>query len=453
MVIDRFPYGRAPFWLAVLALSTIVLLLFAQRESEAKPDLVFAIHAPNHVESYSELIPRFEAKHGVKVRLQLVNNRALETRLQNAMLAGTPVPDIVELSEKGLGYFTRGPLKDVGFLDLTDRLDGEGYRERLVESRLSLWTSRGRTFALPHDVHPVSLMYRPDLVERLGIDVKRLVTWDDFVEAGQRMVRQSATNGVVKHYMIDLPNSAPWGLLMLMLQRGIGLFDAGGNIAFNGPATVDTIEWYIHQTAGPNRIAFECGWGQPLFKAMLDGLALFYIAPDWRTNAVALDAPHLKGKFRLMPLPAWEPGGRRTSVWGGTGLAIARSTAKPELAWEFAKALYFDTRELGRRYAMTNILPPFKDAWNLPELKQPEEFYGGQRIGELFAELAPETPAVWSGPYWRLAEFKLSEAHLSSLEYFRTHGDRGLREHIQKELDMAEAYVKRSMARNVLMKK
>lgn len=452
-VIDRFPYGKAPFWLVTLTLTTIVLLFFARRERGPKPDLVFAIHAPNHVPSYEEVIPRFEARHGVDVRLQLVNNRALETRLQNAMLAGTPVPDIVELSEKGLGFFTRGPLEDVGFLDLTDRLEREGYRERLVESRLSLWTSRGRVFAVPHDVHPATLMYRHDIVAQYGIDVESLVTWDDFVEAARKVVRDANNDGVIDRYMIDLPTSAAWALLALLLQRDVGLFDADGNIDFNQPATVDTIEWYIHQTAGPNRIAFECGWGQPLFKAMQDGLALFYIAPDWRTHAVSLDAPHLKGKFRIMPFPAWKPGGRRTSVWGGTGLAIARSTESPDLAWEFAKALYFDAAELGKRFLNTNILPPFTDAWNLPELKQPHPFYGGQRIGELFAELAPETPPVWGGPYAKLAENKLSEAHLRSLEHYRKYGDRGLREKIQRELDVAEAYLARAIGRNVLIKK
>jgi arabinosaccharide transport system substrate-binding protein len=237
-----------------------------------------------------------------------------------------------------------------------------------------------------------------------------------------------------------------------MLQRGVGLFDAQGNVAFNQPAAVDTIEWYILQTAGPKRIAFECGWGQPLFKAMQDGLALFYIAPDWRTHSIALDAPHLKGKFRLMPLPAWERGGRRTSVWGGTGLAITRASEKPELAWEFAKSLYFDAKELGKRYLQTNILPPFKDAWNLPELQSPDEFYGGQRVGQLFAELAPETPPVWGGPYARIAEIKLSQVHLRSFEYFKQFGQRGLRERIQFELTDAEAYLNRAIERNVLMK-
>jgi arabinosaccharide transport system substrate-binding protein len=295
-------------------------------------------------------------------------------------------------------------------------------------------------------------MYRADIVEALGIDVKTLVTWDDFVKAAERVVKDFDGDGVIDHYMIDLPTSAPWGLLALMLQRGVGLFDAQGNVAFNQPAAVDTIEWYILQTAGPKRIAFECGWGQPLFKAMQDGLALFYIAPDWRTHSIALDAPHLKGKFRLMPLPAWERGGRRTSVWGGTGLAITRASEKPELAWEFAKTLYFDAKQLGKRYLQTNILPPFKDAWDLPELQSPHEFYGGQRVGQLFAELAPETPPVWGGPYARIAETKLSQVHLRSFEYFKQFGQRGLRERIQFELTDAEAYLNRAIGRNVLIK-
>ncbi len=39
------------------------------------------------------------------------------------MLAGTGVPDMVELNEGGLGFFTKGPLQDVGFVDLTERVD------------------------------------------------------------------------------------------------------------------------------------------------------------------------------------------------------------------------------------------------------------------------------------------------------------------------------------------
>ncbi len=113
-MIERFPYGKAPFWLLVLALSSS-LLLWATRQRAAKPaDLTLATFAVQHYSAYRRILPEFERRHHVKVGLQLVDQRALQTRLQNAMLAHTEVPDLVELIDGSIGYFTRGPLKDVG---------------------------------------------------------------------------------------------------------------------------------------------------------------------------------------------------------------------------------------------------------------------------------------------------------------------------------------------------
>ena len=42
-----------------------------------------------------------------------------------------------------------------------------------------------------------------------------------------------------------------------------------------------------------------------------DGLVLFYWVPDWRTYTFQDGLPLLKGKMALMPVPAFEPGGRR----------------------------------------------------------------------------------------------------------------------------------------------
>lgn len=453
-MIERFPYGRAPFWLLVLALSsTCALLLLGGRDDPRRAALTFALFAPNHLPAYSRVTPAFERKHGLRVTFQRVPQRALQTRLQNAMLAGTDVPDIVELPEGALTFFTRGPLEDVGFLDLTERLEREGYRRRLVESRLSLWSSRGRVFALPHDVHPVMLAYRADLVEALGIDVNRLTTWEEFTAAGRRVVKDLDGDGVPDRYMLDLPLAATWGITLLLRQRGVGLFDEQGRVAFNDPKTVDTIIWYLHQTVGKDRIAFECGEGQPLMKAMQDGLVLFYMAPDWRTFVIEQEGPKLAGKMKLMPLPAWEPGGRRTSVWGGTGLAIARRSPHVELAWEFAKLLYFDKNELGQRFLGTNIIPPLRDAWDLPEFKRRKPFYGGQALGEMFAALAPETPPSWNTAYSKTAEAKLNAVFLRAVEHYRSHGDAVLKQTIESELSAAEHYLNVVMARNVLAKR
>jgi arabinosaccharide transport system substrate-binding protein len=341
----------------------------------------------------------------------------------------------------------------VGFLDLTERLEREGLRERLVEERLSLWQARRRVFALPHDVHPVMLAYRADIVAELGIEVDAIRTWNDFVALRTKVQKDFDGDGVIDRYLIDLPIAEPWGLQTLLLQRGVSFFDAEGNLTLDRPETVDTILWYVHQVEGKERIATQAGWGQPLAKAMKDGWAVFYLTPDWRTAVMQLEAPGVRGLFEVMPLPAWTPGGRRTSVWGGTGLAITRATKRPELAWELAKALYFDPEHLGERFLHTNIIPPLKDSWELPAFKRKNPFFRGQAIGVEYAKLAREVPPSTSTPYSLRASDRLGDVFLKGLEHYRRHGDAGLREAIARELHTTCRDLEYFMGRNVLARR
>ena len=445
----QFPYGKAPFWIVIATILAGVLIVVGRWSGKTeKPDLVFVTFSRTHIEYYQRALPEFEKKHGVSVQVQLVDQRALTSRLQSAMIAGTAVPDMVEVLTGTMGYFTKGPLEDVGFVDLTDRLREEGLFEKMVESRFSLWTSRGRTFAVPHDVHPVALAYRRDLIEEMGIDVSKIETWDDFAEVGRRITSDTNGDGVVDHYAIDLPMAQVDSLLALMLQRGTGLFDEAGEVSFDSDVAADTICWYVRQTVGPERIAFPAGWGQTLSKTMLDGLVLFYVTPDWRSKQFEVDVPGLAGKMALMPLPSWEPGGRRVSTWGGTGLAITKACERPDLAWELAKFLYLDKDALAERFKDTNIIPPLKAAWNLPEFDEPNEFFSGVELGRFYADMAPDTPPDFVAAYGLLASGKLSEVLIDAGSYFEKNGEAGLREYVAGQLQLKAEAVRRVMKRN-----
>ena len=294
------------------------------------------------------------------------------------------MPDMVELLYGTMGTFTRGPLEDVGFVDLTDRVKSAGLDKRLVTSRFNMWSSRGHIFALPHDVHPVMLLYRRDLVEKLGIDVNTLTTWDEFCRVGRDIVTKDLDgDGVIDRYMIDLPTDGSDALRLLMLQRGVPVFNEQGNVIFDDECAVDVVCWYVRQTQGAKKISVSCGWGQTLSQAMNDGRCLFYICPDWRTMQIQADNANLAGKLAVMPLPAWEPGGIRTSTWGGTGLAITKQCKNPALAWKLAMYLYYDPTQLGPRFKATNIIPPLMEAWSRPEINEPRPFFSGQKIGAL----------------------------------------------------------------------
>src|SRR4051794_36196356 len=203
----EFPYGKVPLAILLLALMTggALLAMSLAEKAEQKPDLIMACFDKDHGEIYRNALKPFEEANHCRVQIQVVDQRALQNRLESAMEAGAPVPDMVELLDGTLGVFTKGPLADVGFHDLTQRIHATGLYDNIVTSRFAKWSTRGHILALPHDVHPVMLAYRRDLVEQLGIDINKLTTWDEFARIGREVTQNSIKDGVVQHYMIDLP--------------------------------------------------------------------------------------------------------------------------------------------------------------------------------------------------------------------------------------------------------
>ncbi len=464
-----YPFGKAPFVILVIAIiSGIVFVGMRLRETESRPDLILAIQAEIHVKPYQKAIDQFNKENNCKVVLQRVQKEVLMSRLQSAMQTGCDVPDVVEILEGTIGYFTRGPLENVGFVDLTERLREDGLLDpkNMVQTRYPLWSSREHIFALPHDVHPSCLCYRVDLIKELGIDVTKLKTWDDFVKEGQRITIPQ------KRYMIDMADDSMISLIILLSQHGFDLFDAYGNVAFDKPGVADVVAWFVHQTSGKTRIAFPAGDGQNFYQAMNEGLDLFFFTPDWRTAQFMLDNPRQKGNLALMPMPVWAdengnqlPGTYKTGTWGGTGLAITKHSKNQDLAWKFAKYLYTKVEDLGERFLQTNIVPPIKASWELPEFKKKSDFYKHMfhdpatgelvadyvSIGEMYASQADGTPPRYVTAYTTQAETQLLNVYYAAREHYLKHGDEGMMELIEKKLKENADYVRSLVARNVFL--
>jgi arabinosaccharide transport system substrate-binding protein len=289
-------------------------------------------------------------------------------------------------------------------------------------------------------------------VAELGIDVEKLTTWEEFARVGREIgARHRNPDGSRKHYMIDLPQDGENIVPMLALQHGSFMFDAEGNVTFDGDAYVDVICWYVKQIQGPTRTSFPAGWGQNLAKAMIDGLVLFYFCPDWRTMQFEMDVPSLKGKLGLMPLPAWEPGGLRTSTWGATGLAFPKGGAGDfDLAWKLAVYLYFDEEQLGPRFLQTNILPPLTTSWDQPEFSVVNNFWGVS-LGRTFVPLAKDVPPAPTNAYHFVAANKINKAFTAASDHYATRGEAGLREVTRRELKKAADEVRAQMRRNVFI--
>jgi len=233
---DGLPVGLAPLIILLMVLVSGTWLVF-HPITETSATLRMWTFANTHYNAYMPAIHgdpnrpgmSFEEKFrgyrtpdggtiDVTIDVQLVHGDAVTSRLRAAMWSNLDIPDLVEVEISRAGSFFRGPIEDVGFVDLTPYLQAEGLLEPngIVKTRLAPYTHRGRIFGLPHDVHPVMLAYRADLFRQLGIDPnfhpggRRTSTWGGtMLGITQRCRDKQLAWSLAKHlYLNPDPNDA-----------------------------------------------------------------------------------------------------------------------------------------------------------------------------------------------------------------------------------------------------
>ncbi|GAB4188525.1 MAG: hypothetical protein Kow00105_03130 [Phycisphaeraceae bacterium] len=446
------PGGWVICTLAVVSSLGVLAWPIPQREG-----LTFWIFSRNHGALYESVLSDWNEHRDPDVNMLLLSVESLQQRMLASFLTDTPSADLVEVERNFVPQVFSGPLEHVGFVDLTDRLRDEGIYDQLNEPSFGPWTSRGRIFGLPHDVHPVLLAYRADIFEAEGIDLTAVQTWDEFAQVVRPLVRDRNGDGITD-YVISIWATGSYRdpLETLVLQAGEPLFDEQGRMRINTPTNAHVLATLVSWMVGPDRIAVDA----PEFDAQanqmrLDGRVLAALMPDWLGGVWQMDLPGLSGKVKVMPLPAWEPGGRRTSVWGGTMLGIAKTTQDFDTAWEFAKKLYLSESIAEGLYRESRIISPVKKFWNLPFYDEPIDYFCGQPVGRLYIQQAPNVPVRTSSPFNTYAKDRVSNALFLLKEYALSTGRytrESLLEEAERLLAAAESQVQRQVDQNVFLR-
>ncbi|MEM1445117.1 MAG: ABC transporter substrate-binding protein [Planctomycetota bacterium] len=392
-------------WLVlIIAVISSVAVAVASFTDEKPEGLELWTFAANHGDLYQRLMREHNqtaAQRGEQpVHVFNLDGAALNRRTISGFLSGTPLADLIEVERTAMGQFFAGRLEDVGFTDLTEHIEQEGLLEQINPPSFTPWTSRGRIFGLPHDVHPVLLAYRADLVEDAGIDVSQIETWDDFVRVMSPLIADTDGDGTIDRYLINLWYTNFDEIDPLLLQAGGGTFDEQDNSLVASDANAMVIAHAVAWNLGHTRIAIDAPEFNPSGNLLkLEGKVVAQIMPDWLAGVWKRNLPALGGKIKLMPLPAWEPGGLRTSVKGGTMIGIPKSTEDFEAAWEMAKRLYLDPRLAQEMFEASNIISPVTALWDESYYHKPDPFFMDQPSGTLFIEQAPHVPFRSSNPF------------------------------------------------------
>ena len=414
-----FHLGKPILVMILVALVTGATVVL--RPAPPRADVTIWVFADSHATSYRgtpgtprerTLAGQFEQMTGKSVSVKLVHGSALNLRL-GAMFDREELdpnqPDVAEIEIGSVGRYFRPPVDEVGFLPLNDFLDRDNWRDRVVEARLAPWTKQGVVFGFPHDVHPVSITYRKDLFDEAGVDLASARTWPAFHEKCLEFQRYWRGRGYPLRHAMELPGSAADYLVVMLLQRHINVLDDREQIHLTDPRVAQTMAFYAQLVAGPRRIAADATPGGNMWaRDFARGDLCALVTPDWRSGYLKRHASDIAGRVAMMPLPVFDDGDAPTGSWGGTMAGIPRRCPDPETAWRLITHLFSSKQAVEPRWRTTMILPPVKELWREAVFHEPDPYYGGQRVGELYIGLAQQMPRRYVTPFTAVANAQLS---------------------------------------------
>jgi multiple sugar transport system substrate-binding protein len=334
---------------------------------------------PATVEAFEEAYPN------VDVELANVGTGNDQySQLQNAISAGSGVPDVVHLEYSAVPQFALAN-------SLAD-LAAYGASELEAEYTPGTWGSVALgdgVYGLPMDSGPMALFYNQEVFEEHGIEVPE--TWDEFMEAA-RTVRAADSGS----YLIGDAGDAGFTMSMIW-QAGGQPFKAEGtdvtvDLADEGAQRYTQL-W--QQMLDEELVAPITTWTDEWYQALGDGTIATLAIGAWMPAMLESGVPGAAGKWRVAPLPQWEAGAAQTAENGGSALAVTDASTNKALAYGFVE---FANAGDGVQVRLDQGTFPATTADLQSEefLNREFEYFGGQKVNEVLAESAANVLPGWS---------------------------------------------------------
>jgi ABC-type glycerol-3-phosphate transport system substrate-binding protein len=325
--------------------------------------------------SLDKLVPGFRQLYPnceVHVNMSGAN---LQSRFLLSLSAGVGAPDISQLQcREAPRYAVTGKLTDL------TPVAGK-YAQAFVPSFWDNCVYQGRIYAIPWDIGPCGVFYKRSLFERYGIDPEAIETWDDYIEAGKRLLERS--NGGTK--MLFLATGQLTDTFELLLQQNGGqVFDAEGRIAVNSPETIETLE-VLRKLLDSGIGANAPFWSHEFLASLRSDSVATYPIAAWFGGTIRDYAPETSGDWGVFRLPAFRPGGLRTSNLGGSVLVIPDQCKQKDAAWAYIEYALCTPGPQIEQYRNFDLYPALLCTHQDPFFDEPVPFFGGQNVRRLFS--------------------------------------------------------------------
>ena len=359
------------------ALLTVISLFCAPAVGQQVQELMF-MHYLTGADGFAlaDLVERFNAEHP-DIRVIASTTPGMVEKLLVQSAAGAP-PDIALAAPEMMEVFA-----SEGVLSPIDTRRFETLSVREDEYVPAAWESalyQGTLYGIPLGVGSIGLYINPAMFEEAGLQVAPPETSDELLVAIRRLNRDTDGDGVWNIAGLEFPFNhdiyvAWYGIFK---QFGGSIFDAGGNIAFDSPAGLESLERWTALWQ-ENGLALE-----PRRDFLLRQSAMTIRKAAARYNLVQSGVPYQSG-----PLPQFGP---QPGAWAGVqSIVIPKAEHSPQKL----AAIYTFIEWLGGRGYEWAVelghLPARWDVIRMPEILDSAHHYGFA-VQSMYLHVLPTDP-------------------------------------------------------------
>lgn len=335
-----------------------------------------------------QLVAAFEKKYP-KVKVKLVNagtSTTEYTKLQNAIKAGSGVPDIAQVEYYALPQFALGgSLADLGSYGLSSD-----------QSQFSsaVWGSvniNGKLVGLPQDTGPMALFYNKTVFDKYKLPVP--TTWAQYVSDAKKL---HAANP--KEYITNDVGD-PGFLTSMIWAAGGHPYSISGTknvtINFTGAGSQKFMSMWSPLVSG-GLVAPIASWGNQWYQGLANGDIASLVTGGWMGVDLKSGVPGGNGQWRVAPLPQYSSSGQAaTSENGGSSDVVLAASKHQAAAAAFVQ--FISTGQGAQISAASGDFPASTTILNSPsflDVKWP--YFGGQQINKVLSSAAGNVLPGWS---------------------------------------------------------
>jgi ABC-type glycerol-3-phosphate transport system substrate-binding protein len=379
-------------------------------------ELVIWVQQANQDIWEQTILPEFQAMYP-DITLEFVNYAPEEVARQVALAiqGGTGGPDLGVTQYRDLQQL----IALQGVLDISDLM--ASYVDDFSPEILAYCETDGAYYCTPWDIGPTVTYYRRDIFTAAGLstdpdDVSDLVaTWDDYLDLCVTIKDETGLPCFPQNKANNYGNM----LIDMMWQQGLGFFNEDGSVAIDAPEVVAILE-KIGEFWDAGVTSDNLDWTDPWYAELgadMDNTdtppPATLVYPAWMGGFLKVwISPDRAGQWGVAYMPAWEAGGGRASMGGGSAYFIPEDSSNPDAAWAFIEFFALNTANQVTQYAYSDYFPTLLSTYGDPLMSEPDPYYGDQANRLIYADVAQKVPYafMYDSQYYNVVSGALSVA-------------------------------------------